>query len=69
VHNASWHIHYYRPVSAHAGTETMKTNRKLAKRNLKGHLSETTEQNERLRIWLVFVGSLASAILGAFFRS
>lgn len=47
----------------------MSSNRKLVKRNLRGHPSETTERNERLRIWLVFFGTLVSALLGSFFRT
>lgn len=45
----------------------MAVNRKLVKTNLKGFRSETTEKNERLKIWLTFIGSAISALLGAIY--
>ena len=42
----------------------MSTNRKLIKTNLKGFRSETTEKNERLKLWLTFLGSVIGALLG-----
>ena len=39
----------------------MTTNRKLVKTNLRGFRSETTESNERLKIWLVHAGRAISA--------
>lgn len=42
----------------------MADNRKLIKSNLKGFRSETTEKNERLKLWLTFLGSVISALLG-----
>lgn len=42
-------------------SQVMTTNRKLVKTNLRGFRSETTERNERLKIWLAFVGSAISA--------
>jgi hypothetical protein len=44
----------------------MGTNRKLVKSNMKGHPSETTECNERLRIWLVFIVAMTSVLLKFF---
>lgn len=45
----------------------MTSNRKLVKSNLRGHRSETTEKNERLKIWLTFVSGTISALVGALF--
>lgn len=45
----------------------MKINRKLTKSNMRGFPSETTEKNERLKIWLTFVSGTISALVGAFF--
>jgi hypothetical protein len=45
----------------------MTENRKLTKTNLRGFRSETTEKNERLKIWLIFVSSTISALVGALF--
>ena len=45
----------------------MHTNRKLTKTNLRGFRSETTEKNERLKIWLTFVSGIISAALGFFY--
>lgn len=45
----------------------MTENRKLIKSNLKGFRMETTERNERLKIWLTFLSGTISAIAGAFF--
>lgn len=42
----------------------MTTNRKLIKTNLGGFRSETTENNERLKLWLTFLGGIISALLG-----
>lgn len=42
----------------------MADNRKLIKTNLRGFRSETTERNERLKLWLTFLGSVISALLG-----
>lgn len=42
----------------------MADNRKLIKTNLRGFRSETTEKNERLKLWLTFLGSVISALLG-----
>jgi hypothetical protein len=46
----------------------MAENRKLVKTNLKGFRSETTEKNERLKIWLTFIGSTISALGAIFLR-
>ena len=43
----------------------MKINRILTKMNKKGFPSETTEQNERLKIWLTFIGVALSTLLAA----
>ncbi len=40
----------------------MALNRKLTKFNLSGYPSETTESNERLKIWLGFIGGLISTL-------
>lgn len=40
----------------------MTSNRKLVKSNLRGFPSETTESNERLKIWLGFIGGLISTL-------
>lgn len=45
----------------------MTENRKLVKTNLRGFCSETTERNERLKIWLTYVSGIVSAIVGALF--
>jgi hypothetical protein len=45
----------------------MTVNRKLNKTNLRGFRSETTERNERLKIWLTFFSGIVSALVGAFF--
>lgn len=45
----------------------MTGNRKLIKSNLRGHRSETTERNERLRIWLTFWSGLITAAVSVFF--
>ncbi len=45
----------------------MAENRKLTKTNLRGFRSETTEKNERLKIWLTFVSGTISALVGALF--
>ena len=45
----------------------MAVNRKLTKTNLRGFRSETTEKNERLRIWLTFFSGAISALLGFFY--
>jgi hypothetical protein len=39
----------------------MTNNRKLTKSNLRGHRSETTERNERLKIWLAFWSAIITA--------
>ena len=44
----------------------MTANRKLTKTNLRGFRSETTENNERLRIWLTFISGVISAFLAFF---
>jgi len=49
------------PRSSPAWIVRMTSNRKLVKTNLRGFRSETTESNERLKIWLAFVGSAISA--------
>ena len=43
----------------------MAVNRKLRKSNLNGYPSETTESNERLKIWLGFIGGIISTLLSA----
>lgn len=43
----------------------MAMNRKLIKSNLRGFRSETTESNERLKIWLGFIGGVISTLLTA----
>jgi hypothetical protein len=43
----------------------MAQNRKLVKTTTQGFRSETTESNQRLKIWLTFIGSAFSALLGA----
>lgn len=40
----------------------MNTNRKLVKTNLRGFRSETTERNERLKLWLTFIGGAISTL-------
>lgn len=40
----------------------MTSNRKLIKSNLRGFRSETTESNERLKVWLGFIGGLISTL-------
>jgi hypothetical protein len=47
----------------------MATSRKLIKSNSKGFHSETTEKNERLRIWLTFLSGALSALLGFFYTN
>jgi hypothetical protein len=44
----------------------MAGNRKLIKTNLKGHRSETTERNERLKIWLTFWSGIITAVVSFF---
>jgi hypothetical protein len=44
----------------------MTESRKLMKTNLRGFRSETTERNERLKIWLRFWGGIATAIAYVF---
>lgn len=44
----------------------MTTNRKLVKTNLRGFRSETTEQIERLKIWLTFLGGIITALFSVF---
>lgn len=43
----------------------MTQNRKLTKFNSSGYPSETTERNERLKIWLGFIGGIISTLLSA----
>lgn len=45
----------------------MKENRILAKANFSGFISETTESNERLKIWLGFIGGLISTLSAAIY--
>ena len=45
----------------------MAENRKLIKSNLRGFRSETTESNERLKIWLSFIGGLISTLFAAIY--
>ncbi len=44
----------------------MAENRKLTKTNLRGHPSETTERNERLKIWLTFWSGIITAAVSVF---
>jgi hypothetical protein len=46
----------------------MSENRKLIKSNLRGFRSETTEKNERLKIWLAFASGVISAVIGFFYN-
>lgn len=43
----------------------MAENRKLIKTNLRGFRSETTERNERLKIWLGFISTTLGTFLAA----
>lgn len=43
----------------------MADNRKLIKTNLRGFRSETTERNERLKIWLGFISTTLGPLLAA----
>ena len=43
----------------------MAENRKLIKTNLRGFRSETTERNERLKIWLGFISTTLGTLLAA----
>lgn len=45
----------------------MANNRKLIKSNFRGFRSETTESNERLKIWLGFIGGLISTLSAAIY--
>jgi hypothetical protein len=45
----------------------MKINRKLTKSNMRGFPSETTEKNERLKLWLTFVSGTIRALVVALF--